>query len=320
MKKVLAVLLSLLMVLSLTACTQKASECPECEECAACTTEDGAPVLVETGVASTAREGINIPTYITLPADFKEDATYPFVVMIHGHHGNHNEWGGYDAISNGLAAKGIIVATLDFSGCGASTEGIEENCMTNFKDDVLDVINYVKNTYKVSKVGGFGYSMGGRIILEMLNEDYFMFDAIEFVAPAESTEDLMKFFGGAESWAELAKNARETGEMSSFMSVFGEQLLSDKFFDDMEKYMDADDLAGKAAAKYNGNSLCIYATDDNVVYPEVSEKVAKAFNSAVVTVSQEGHSYSFYSTNPVVVSVVNNASIDFFAGEFLQAE
>ena len=318
MKKLLTLMLSLSVILCLGACTAKTAECPECPECKECetceTTTEATVELVETTVPSTAREGVNIPTYITLPANFDASATYPFVVMIHGHHGNHNEWGGYDTISNGLAGKGIIVATLDFSGCGASTEGIEENCLTNFKTDVMDVINYVKDQYKISKVGGFGYSMGGRIILEMLNEDVFVFDAIEFVAPAESTEDLMKFFGGAENWAEMSKSAKETGEMASYMSVFGEQLLSDKFFTDMEKYMDFDKLAESASKKFTGPSLCIYATNDDVVYPEVSQRVAEAFGSQVVTVSEEGHSYSFYGANPVVITTVNNASIEFFAG------
>ncbi|MBQ1477566.1 MAG: alpha/beta fold hydrolase [Erysipelotrichaceae bacterium] len=319
MKKLLTLLMCLLLILSLSGCGQKKEEEKPSEPE---TVEPEQPVevpsvkVIETTVDSTHRDGVKIPTYITLPADFDETKTYPLVVMIHGHHGNHNEWGGYDAISNGLAEKGLIAVTLDFSGCGASKEGIELNALSNMKNDVVDVADFMKANYKISKVGGFGYSMGGRIILELLNEDMYQFDTIEFVAPAESTEDLEKFFGGAENW-EAMKAEVTDDHMASFMSMFGEQLLSKLFFEDIEKYMDADELASKAAAKYTGNSLCIYATDDNVVYPEVSQRVADAFGSTVVTVSKEGHSYSFYGSDPVVISTVNNASIDFFAAELL---
>lgn len=305
MKKLLSVLLASMLVLSLFGCTNNTTVDDQQQDEPTIST-------VEVGVDSTKRSGVQIPTYITLPADYNSESTYPVVVMIHGHHGNHNEWGGYDPISNGLAEKGIIAVTLDFSGCGNSSEGIELNALSNFKADVLDVVNYMKSNYKVSKLGGFGYSMGGRIILEMLNEDMITFDAIEFVAPAESTEDLMTFFGGSDNWKTMSQQARTTGEMASYMSIFGEQLLSALFFDDMERYMDADDLASQAAAKYNGPSLTIYATNDPVVTPPVSQSVADAFGSTVVTLNNCEHAYSFYSDDPVTVSVCNNASIDFF--------
>lgn len=307
MKKLLSILLALFMVFIFVGCSKQNNQIDEPKTIN----------VVETTVNSTKRDGVKIPTYITLPADYATENTYPLVVMIHGHHGNHNEWGGYDAISNGLAEKGIIVVTMDFSGCDKSTESIALNAMSSFKADVSDVLNYMKSEYKIGKVGGFGYSMGGRIILEMLAEDMVTFDAIEFVAPAESTEDLKNFLGGVDGWAQMSAYARETGEMASFQSVFGEQLLSALFFDDIEKYMDADDLASQAAAKYNGPSLTIYATNDTIVSPKVSQKVADAFNSTTVTINNCDHSYSFYYDDPVTKAVVNDSSIDFFVANLM---
>ncbi len=220
--------------------------------------------------------------------------------------------GGYDAISNVLAENGVIAVTLDFSGCDKSTESIALNALSNFKADVSDVLNYMKSEYKISKVGGFGYSIGGRIILEMLAEDMVTFDAIEFVAPAESIEDLKKFLGGVDGWVQMSDYARKTGEMASFQSVFGEQLLSALFFDDIERYMDADNLAGQAAAKYTEPSLTIYATNDSIVSPAVSQNAADAFRSTTVTINNCDHSYSFYYDDPVTKAVVNDTSIDFF--------
>ena len=58
-------------------------------------------------VPSTLREGAEIPAYITTPKGYKADGSFPFVVMIHGHGGNHNESDGFDKISNGLAEQGF---------------------------------------------------------------------------------------------------------------------------------------------------------------------------------------------------------------------
>ena len=52
------------------------------------------------------------------------------VIVCHGHGGNHNEWGGFDVITNGLARAGIIAVTLDYPGCGASKESFTENTMS----------------------------------------------------------------------------------------------------------------------------------------------------------------------------------------------
>ena len=121
--------------------------------------------VVETSVPSTAREGIAIPAYVTLPADYDPETATGLVVMLHGHGGNHNEWGGYDVISNGVAANGKIVVTFDFPGCGESTESFQLNTQSNMKQDVLDVIASMKDRYKIDSVVAFGYSMGGRILL-----------------------------------------------------------------------------------------------------------------------------------------------------------
>ena len=271
-------------------------------------------------VPSTTREGATIPTYVTLPETYDGTKTYPLVVMLHGHGGNHNEWGGYDTISNTLAAKGFLVVTLDFPGCGASTEDFTLNTMTNMKADVLDVINYVVDNYAVdeTKIGGFGYSMGGRILLEMTAEKMFSFTTLELVAPAEDTEDLKDLFGGAEKWEELKATANENG-YADFITVYEQkQKLSKEWFADLEKYTESD-IVEQAAAKYEGNALVIWATNDEAVHPVVSAHVADVLNAATVNTYAEGHSYSFYGKDPYTVSTVNNACVNYFVSE-LQTE
>ena len=279
------------------------------------TKDPNAPIYEELVLDSSIREEGGIPTYITLPADYDSENEYPVVFMIHGHGGNHNEWGGYDSISNGLAEYGIIAVTLDFPGCGASEESFTLNTMTNMKQDVLDVIEYVTETYSVdeTKIGGFGYSMGGRIILELTAEELYAFDTIEFVAPAEDLEDLKNLFGGAENWEVLKAEANENG-FAMYSTIYSTLPLSKEWFADLEKYPDG--LKELAAEKYTGNSMVFWATDDAAVSPWVSEGVAEAFMSATLNVYTAGHSYGFYADDPYVDRVTTEGSVGYFVHEF----
>ena len=270
---------------------------------------ESAPTVLQVSVPSSLREGAKIPVFLTLPE--APDAATGRVIMIHGHGGNHNEWGGFDAISGGVAEAGKIVATLDFPGCGDSAESFQLNTMTNMKQDVLDVIAYVQETYGVDDVAAFGYSMGGRIILELLAEEKAAFSAVEFVAPAEDYEDLKGLFGGPEAWEELSKTAHEEGFVV-FTTIYGQvQELSAAWFDDLAKYPDG--LAEAAKAKYEGSAIVIYATDDEAVHPDISQGVADVFGCKVINTYTAGHSYSFYSDDPDVVSTVNGNSIAYLA-------
>ena len=267
--------------------------------------------VVEVTVPSTNREA-QIPAYFTVP----EGTADSVVVLIHGHHGNHNEWGGYDVVANGLAEGGILVAELDFAGCGASTEDYTNNAMSFMCADVLDVINYAKATYGVHKVGAMGYSMGGRIVSQMLIEGMTEFDSIVFVAPAVSLADMIVMFGGQENYDMMKETIKGTTDMYPFPGAFGEQLLSNEFFNDLEKY--GEDMAEMAAAKYNGKSLTIYSTDDYIVNPAVSQACADAFGSTVITVSNLGHSYNFYGEDPTTVNALNTAIVTFFVTDLAE--
>ena len=303
MKKLLSLFCVLLL---LAACAGKPAE--PAEQPAEEPVEESAPafVLEETTVPSTTRDAA-IPAYFNVPSEKPTSVA----VLIHGHHGNHNEWGGYDVLANGLAENGILVAELDFAGCGASAEDFTNNAMSFMCSDVLDVINYAKEHYGVSKVGAMGYSMGGRIVAQMLIEDMIKFDAIAFVAPALSLADMVVMFGGQENYDMMKETIKDTTDLYPFPGAYGEQLLSNEFFRDLEVY--GEDMAELAAAKYSGNSLTIYSTDDFIVSPSVSQATADAFGSTVITVSNLNHSYSFYGQDPTTVNALNTALITFLS-------
>lgn len=187
--------------------------------------------------------------------------------------------------------------------------------MTNMKADVLDVIDYVCKNYAVDKtrIGAFGYSMGGRITLELLAEGKYSFSTIELVAPAEDLTDLKNLFGGAEKWDTMKAEANEKG-YAEFTTVYGQhQQLSKEWFADLEKYSDG--LVEKAAENYTGDSLVIWATNDEAVSPSVSSAVAETLGSATLNTYADGHSYSFYGTTEYTISTVNNGSVNYFVNE-----
>ena len=302
-----------------SACTMSAAATKHCLPWTCTSTPArGNPRLAATTeklVPSTLREGAEIPAYITTPKGYKADGSFPFVVMIHGHGGNHNEFDGFDKISNGLAEQGFVVATLDLPGCGKSKESFQLNTMTNMKADVLDVIDYVCKNYAVdeTRIGAFGYSMGGRITLELLAEGKYSFSTIELVAPAEDLTDLKNLFDGAENWDTMKAEANEKGYVE-FTTKYGQhQQLSKEWFADLEKYSDG--LVEKAAENYTGDSLVIWATNDEAVSPSVSSAVATTLGSATLNTYADGHSYSFYGKTEYTISTVNNGSVNYFVNE-----
>jgi len=298
MNKLFALALALVMALSCFAVAE--------------TAEAPAVDVEELSIVSSIREDGEIPIYITSPADYAGEEI-DLVVMIHGHGGNHNEWGGYDAISNGLAELGYVVVTIDFPGCGNSPESFQLNTMSNMCQDVLDVVEFFTGAFDINQVYAFGYSMGGRIVLQMTAEEMFSFDKIVLVAPAEDYTDMKELFGGAEAWDQMEAQANADGYVV-YTTIYGQvQELSAQWFSDLAKYEDG--LAEAAAEKYNGPMLVIYAVDDTAVSPSVSQGVADVFGAQVATTPFGGHSYSFYNDAPELAEIVNDGTIAFFAAE-----
>jgi len=74
-----------------------------------------------------------LPAIFTVP---RVAGKYPLVVMAHGHGGTKDENGGFTAIAETLAARGIATIRMDFPGSGASTEPFIQNNLTNMIADV----------------------------------------------------------------------------------------------------------------------------------------------------------------------------------------
>lgn len=260
----------------------------------------------ETVLTFTSR-GVEVPATIVTPDRVD---SYPVVVMSHGHGGSRDENVGFPLIAEALKNKGIATIRMDFSGCGESTESFQQNNLTNMKADVQSAIQYMQNNYPITQVGLFGYSMGGRITLELLAEGIENISAITLLAPAASAGKNHVFFGTPEKWVTSKEEAEKNGFMVN-TTIYGQvQELSYQWFTDLEKY---EDVIPAAASAYHGPALVIYADEDEAVPADVSKQVAAALNAKTVVACGAGHGYGFYSEEDTVRTVVANATADFFA-------
>ena len=230
---------------------------------------------------------------------------YPLVVLVHGHGGSRDECFGYIDIANELAKQGVASIRMDFPGCGESNDPWVDNCLSNMCTDVNAAIDWAKANLPVTKVGIFGYSMGGRITNVLLSEGN-AFDAVAFLAPA--TEN------GSLADPALYEMAKKDGfvEVTTFWG--DKQQLSAKFFEDL---MATDWETIKDAAKATlGDTpvLVLQAQDDATVSPEATAAMAAFYGAEITDASGNNHSYSFYSTEyPELRATIVNATAEFFA-------
>ena len=266
---------------------------------------------IETTIES---RGIQVPATILLP-EVKEGEKVPVVVFAHGHGGTRAETG-FAAIMNELVKSGVACIAIDFPGCGLSTESFQKNTLTNMKADTVAALNHMIANYPVDgeKTGIFGYSMGGRIALEITAEEAWKFDGMALLAPAASTADLKGFFGGAEVFDPLQDKAVAEG-YAVFTTMFGQvQELSREWFEDMAKM--PENSPALAAEKYEGKAIVFYGADDPSVNPAISQGVADALDAHVVLVTGDAHSYGFYSDRTDILNLIATNTATFFAGVF----
>lgn len=259
------------------------------------------------------KRGTFIPAVLTLPIG---DEDFPLVVMAHGHGGTKEENGGYTDIANALGENGVAVIRMDFPGCGESQESFKKNTIENMIDDVISCKDYVLENYNIASnyIGLFGYSMGGRVVQTILNNNSINnVVGVVLLAPAVDQDTMVNFLGGAESWASLKEIASENGSVE-FTTVYGaKQDLSIEWFDQLEK-----DVPLELVKPFDGIATVLYSEDDVVVNPLVSKSAAEKLEAKVVEVTGDSHSYGFYSDRIDIKQAIIDATVDTFTNAFYE--
>lgn len=232
--------------------------------------------------------GIDVPGYAVVP-ETEAGEKPPLAVILHGHGGT-NE--GLAHIARALAKAGIASIRMDFSGCGSSTESFRENNLTNMKTDALAAIAYMEERFGTDpdSVALIGYSMGGRASLELVEEGSVSPYAMLLIAPAASTTDLIRLFGGESRWKKMKADAFEKG-FGLYNTGYSDQELGPEFFRAIERI--SDPVPG-AAARFTGRALVVWSSNDGVVLPEVSRSAADALKAETLVSGTEGHACGLY--------------------------
>jgi pimeloyl-ACP methyl ester carboxylesterase len=318
--KGLAAGLAALLAFGLAGCSSDDEPTPSATTTTTAPTEEPADEPIIEVVSYVNARLARTPATVVLPAG---EGPFPLVVLAHGHGGSREENIGFAAIAEGLRLKGIASIRMDFPGCGESTESFQENTLTNMESDVLDAIAYAKENYPIdaTRVGFFGYSMGGRIGLELVAAESYDFQVLVFLAPAASTPDLKALFGGDEAYNTMQATAEADGFVT-YTTIYGQtQELSAQWFADLDKTPTGIETVAAAHASLFGPVVVIFGADDNAVSPSVSQGVADAFSGIIsgsftVDATGDTHSYGFYSDRADILKTVVDAVAASFAGEF----
>jgi dienelactone hydrolase len=258
--------------------------------------------------------GVQVPVTWTYPIG-ADDETFPLVVMAHGHGGSRKEAGSFDRVANGLATRGVATIRMDFPGCGDSTESFANNNLGNMLADIIASRNFAiqKPLVDADRVGLFGWSMGGRLVL-MLSDRNDEFNAIATWAPAASpgAGSMIDFLGGPEAFAASKAQAGKEGYVP-FTTRWGQdQKLGLKFFTDMEQSRPLEQVQ-----RFDGSLFVLYGDRDDVVLPEVAESVVStAINSVEVvryTVKGADHGLGVFSDEPDYTDQAVTQTVDFLA-------
>ncbi|MEA4973229.1 MAG: alpha/beta fold hydrolase [Candidatus Metalachnospira sp.] len=268
--------------------------------------------IAATEVEIPSARSTKIKATIVMPK-VAEGVKVPLVAIAHGHGGNRDENGGLTDIAESLAKAGIATIRMDFPGCGKSEESFQQNTMTNMVSDVYSCIDYAQKNFAIdsTKVGIFGYSMGGRIAAEIAGEGKIDLDGMVLLAPYVDNSSYVKFLGDETTSKEIMATAEKDGHVV-YTTKYGQvQELSKAFFNDLTTI---DPLA--KASSFKGKAMVIYGQDDNTVDPAISQKAAVAFNAKVLDVTGDTHSYSFYSDKPQIRSAIVVNTVNLFLDAF----
>ena len=269
-------------------------------------TDSEATYIAET--VSIEANGRTIPAVVTLPVG---EGPFPAVVLNHGHGGNKDEGTGFGGIAEALAEAGIASIRMDFPGCGDSTEPFTENTLSNMIADSNAAKDYLVANYPVDadKLGILGYSMGGRIALEVITAEGNPYKAAVILSGVSTPgeEAIANILPEGTTVEDAIAMAEENGSYD-YTTRYGQELsLSAQWFTDMM----VDPLAN--IDNYTGPMLVLHGDKDTVVDDATNKLTVAAYPAAEeVIVPDADHGYGFYSDQPEVTAMVEGTITDFF--------
>ncbi len=238
---------------------------------------------------------------------------FPAVVMNHGHGGSKEGHGGFTSLAKAFAEKGILTIRMDFPGSGESTEPFTENYLSNMVSDSNASLEYILENYDVDqhRLGILGYSMGGRVALEVVSQPSSPYRTVGLLSPStDPGEDVIRNMVGSEDeYMRLQEEAKSEKGYVDFENEFiGRQILSLEWINEMKNSYPRNDISN-----FKGDIMLVYGGRDSVVTPSENKKVLSAFpNAEEVFIEDANHGYGFSGEEPSVTDMVESSFTSFF--------
>ena len=217
--------------------------------------------IIQKDVSIESSRGTKIPAKIFLPDGVTD--SIPLVIMCHGFTGKkEGDDNHFVELGSILAQNGIGAITIDFPGCGESTEPSTSYTLNNMLDYIDSAINYMKANYSINngQIGIVGHSMGGRVASEYLDK----VQAAALWAPANGDGlSGLKFLG--DNYEELAQTAQSNGSVETGNWNF---TVSGELFSQMSSSHPLEKIQSFA-----GKLLIVYGDSDDVIDSEVISQV-----------------------------------------------
>lgn len=264
--------------------------------------------------------GIEIPATVTLPAGQPGDLV-PLVILSHDFLGDRSTGGSFDELALALAEQGIATIAVDFSGCGDSTEDFYSSSLLYMESDLKAARTYAIENAPVdsTRVGLFGYGLGGRVALEMAALKDSPYTAVSLLAPMTDTpEATMRALLGAE-YDSLRATAFTQQRYADYTGPDGvTRQLSVNWFDDIDLSQPL-----KNMQHLKGAMQVLYTPGDTVVPQAVITQLdtaAQAGSASVTVVEVPGtdHGFGLAEEGSAPRAQVVEAVSGFFAGSFVK--
>lgn len=215
-------------------------------------------------------------------------------IFLHGLGGNQRRPAVLKVIET-LEKIGIGAITFDFVGHGESKVDFNKFSIQNCVDDLNDVIKYVKTNYPNKKIGLFGTSMGGHIILKDLLKNNIKVDSIVLKSPA------IDIFGAVQNlkpYFDIDKKSKNFVLPLLKNFEFNEIILND-FINSTKELL-------KSQNKINAKTLIIQGQKDDIAPSKTTENFAKAHfdNYTLKLFSNADHNFANDGELEVICNLV----------------
>lgn len=267
-------------------------------------------------VEASRNADVEIPVGVTVP-ELEEGEQCPVVLVFHGFLGSRDEGGifsgkeaenGYDGLAEQLLELGIGTIRIDQSGCGESSEDLENYTIGNSISDMEDAYAYCMENYPFdeNKVGIVGHSMGGKLAPKYASEHPEV-TAMVLLNPAgdNGNTSLLTAAAAGLDYPVLAeaevKNGKIYNEALS-QYVGADMYMSEEYFKEVDASETGDEI--KEFVKAGNHGLMIYGGKDNIINPKTYSWITANTGISYACIEDMGHELGREDNNTEMINMV----------------